>query len=74
MRSSRQRQDALSRVIEAGNKLQWWYENLEARKGAGMPITSKKFLLDVKTRWDSTYLMLVRLLEMRQVGSSFIKD
>jgi len=71
MRSSRQRQDALSRVIEAGNKLQWWYENLEARKGAGMPITSKKFLLDVKTRWDSTYLMLVRLLEMRQPLDKF---
>ena len=63
IRASGQRQAEFSGVIESGNKAGWW------KSAEDMPAQIKplKLILDVKTRWDSTYQMLIRLRMFKQV-------
>jgi hypothetical protein len=63
VRSSGQKREAFSKAVKVGN-------DTDALKGSDKkPITiqDKQLLKDVKHRWDSLYLMLRRLREMRQV-------
>src|SRR5271155_640865 len=67
--SSGQRSERFTNVIKGGNQYGWWKD----AQGSAMTIEPKQLLRDVKTRWDSTYQMLTRLREFRQVSlfSSF---
>jgi hypothetical protein len=64
IRASGQRQEQFTNVILGGNQYGWW------RDGQGSVVTIKpmQLLRDVRTRWDSTYQMLVRFREFRQVS------
>jgi hypothetical protein len=67
IRASGQRQEAFAKTIIAGNKLAWWTDD----KDQHIMLTPLKLLRDVKTRWDSTYQMLVRFRIFRQVNGVF---
>jgi hypothetical protein len=64
VRVSGKRRDAFDEVIRDGNRKAWFK--------AGQPpeviiVKELQLLRDVRTRWDSVYLMLNRLREMRPV-------
>lgn len=63
IRASGQHQAALTGTIEQGNVLKWW-SNL---KGETIEIKPRRLLLDVRTRWDSTFQMLCRFYDLKQV-------
>ena len=63
IRSSGQRRDALTTWIETGNK-----SGLFVFNNKPIEIQPKQLLQDVRTRWDSTYLMIKRCIEMRLVS------
>ena len=65
IRASGQRRDALTIWIETGNK-----SGLFVMNGKPVQIQAKQLLRDVRTRWDSTYQMLKRSIEMRLVSLS----
>jgi hypothetical protein len=67
IRASGQRQASFDQVVSSGNDAGWWKDANDA------PIAIKplRFLRDVKTRWDSTYQMLVRFRTFKQVNSFF---
>jgi hypothetical protein len=64
IRASRQRQEQFNNFILGGNQYGWWKDG----QGKAMLIKLKQVLQDVRTRWDSTYQMLVRARELRQVS------
>jgi hypothetical protein len=64
IRASGQRQQAFVKVIVGGNQYGWW----KGPDDKVISLKAKKLILDVRTRWDSTYQMLTRFLELRQVG------
>lgn len=64
IRASGQRQEQFVNVILGGNQYGWWKDG----EGNPMVIKQRQLLRDVRTRWDSTYQMLVRVRELRQVG------
>ena len=66
IRASGQRRDALTIWIETGNK-----SGLFVLNGKPVQIQAKQLLRDVRTRWDSTYQMLKRSIEMRLVSLTF---
>jgi hypothetical protein len=59
IRSSGQRHDALIAWIENGNK-----NRLFVLQNRPIRIEPKQLLRDVRTRWDSTYQMMQRSIEM----------
>ena len=63
IRSSGQCRDAFAGWIETGNK-----SGLFVQQGKPVHIQSRQLLRDVRTRWDSTYNMLHRCIEMRLVS------
>lgn len=67
IRASGQRQDELVTLIVQGNSGNWW-------TGPDGPIQLNplKLLLDVRTRWDSTFMMLTRLHEFKLVRELFL--
>jgi hypothetical protein len=69
IRASGQRRDALLIWIETGNK-----SGLFVLNGKPIQIQPKQLLRDVRTRWDSTYQMLKRCIEMRLVSPTFPFD
>jgi hypothetical protein len=66
IRTSGQRRDALIIWIDTGNK-----SGLFVLNGKTVQIDGKQLLRDVRTRWDSTYHMLKRSIEMRLVSPTF---
>jgi hypothetical protein len=70
IRASDQRQTAFKDIITAGNTYGWWRADSDAsgQGGKTVQITPKQLILDVRTRWSSTYLMLRRALEFRDVS------
>jgi hypothetical protein len=64
IRALGQRQEHFTNVILSGNQYGWWKDG----QGKVMMIKPKQLLRDVKTRWDSTYQMLVRVREFHQVS------
>ena len=67
IRSSGQRKDAFNAWIVTGNEHGWFI-----LKGAPVKIIARQLLRDVRTRWDSTYLMIRRCIEMRLVCIYFL--
>jgi hypothetical protein len=63
IRSSGQRRDAFRTWIETGNK-----NELFVQLDKTVKIEPKQLLRDVRTRWDSTYEMIKRCIEMRLVS------
>jgi hypothetical protein len=57
--SSRQHRDALMRWIETGNQ-----NGLFVLNNRPVQIQPRQLLWDVRTRWDSTYQMIKRCIEM----------
>ena len=64
IRSSGQRRDAFITWIETGNKSGLF----GLQNNNPVQIQPKQLLQDVRTRWDSTYLMITRCIEMRLVS------
>lgn len=62
IRSSGQRREALTTWIETGNQ-----SGLFVLQNGPVQIQPKQLLRDVRTRWDSTYQMIKRCIEMRLV-------
>jgi hypothetical protein len=63
VRSSGQRKEAFLALIKSGNQTGMFRDE----EGKPMKIKELQLLKDVKHRWDSLYLMLSRLQELRQV-------
>lgn len=63
IRASGQRQSEFAGVIDSGNNAGWWKDSDDK----SVRIKPLKFILDVRTRWDSTYQMLIRLRMFKQV-------
>jgi hypothetical protein len=59
LRSSDQRKQEFESVIKSGNE-SGWYNNVT--------VPNLELLRDVKTRWDSTYIMIQRLQQLRPVS------
>ncbi|RDB18589.1 hypothetical protein Hypma_014780 [Hypsizygus marmoreus] len=62
MQASGQQQEAFESLIEVGNTLKYWHDNLNKP----IHLKAKKSILDSKTQWGSTLLMLIWLLECRR--------
>jgi hypothetical protein len=62
-RISGQRREAFLEMVEVGNKKGWFFID-----GQPVPVQPLQFLRDVKTRWDSVFLMIRRLLELQPVS------
>ena len=63
IRSSGQRREAFKTWIETGNR-----NGLFVQLGTPVQIEPNQLLRDVRTRWDSTYEMIKRCIEMRLVS------
>lgn len=70
LRSSDQRRDGLRKFIEDGNKRGWFIGKDENDERIVLHIPQVELLKDVKTRWDSVYMMLERLRQLRPVSFS----
>lgn len=62
LRSSGQRRDDFNNWVKTGNEKNWF-----KIKGKAVKLPHKELLHDVPTRWDSTYQMIKRCIEMRPV-------
>jgi hypothetical protein len=72
LRSSDTRRTDFHQFIEDGNQQKWFYTRNEHGKSELTMVPQLQLLRDVKTRWDSVYLMLQRLRVLRPVSSSLI--
>jgi len=71
LRASDQRRQRFSKFIDDGNKHGWFHardKNGKRIPGQTVQLRNVQLLRDVKTRWDSVYLMLQRLRELRAVS------
>ncbi len=64
VRSSDQRKQAFKDVINTGNHSGWFRSD----EGEVLQVPDLELLRDVKTRWDSVYCMIERLLLLRPVS------
>jgi hypothetical protein len=69
IRGSGMRREAFEEVIRNGNDRGWFKEGQPPK---AVKIKSLQLLRDVRTRWDSVYLMLNRLREMRPVSFTML--
>lgn len=67
LRSSDQRREGFRNHIIDGNERDWFSPRTNPRS---VLVPELQLLRDVKTRWDSVYLMLLRLRQLRPVSSS----
>lgn len=74
LRSSDQRRENFRRFIQDGNERSWFSERTESGKRQTIQVPELQLLRDVKTRWDSVYLMLRRLRTLRPVCLSQLRD
>jgi hypothetical protein len=70
LRASDQRKTLLQRVIKDGNERSWFYERDKDGNDVPTILPQLQLLKDVKTRWDSVFMMLNRLIELRGVSHS----
>ena len=68
LRSSDQRREGFRKFIQDGNQRRWFTAKGTNGKRAMVQVPELQPLRDVKTRWDSVYLMLQRLRELRPVS------
>ena len=64
--SSGQIRDEFNNWVKVSNEKNWF-----KIKGKPIKLPHKEFLRDVRTRWDSTYQMIKRFIEMRPVCSYY---
>jgi hypothetical protein len=64
LRSSDKRKQEFTRVIDQGNESGWF----KSADGEVVVIPHLELLRDVRTRWDSVFYMIERLLALRQVS------
>ena len=69
LRSSDQRREGLRKFIEDGN-CRGWFTGKDNGKRIVLHVPQLELLRDVKTRWDSVYMMLERLRQLRPVSFS----
>ena len=62
---SGQRREAFMELIEVGNKKGWFLID-----GQATEIQQLQLLRDMKTRWDSLFLMIQCMLELQPVSSN----
>jgi hypothetical protein len=67
LRSSDQRREGFRRFIQDGNQRDW-FTTKDGRKCVIVQVPELQPLRDVKTRWDSVYMMLERLRQLRPVS------
>ena len=65
LRSSDQRKQGFKEVIKSGNQ-SGWFKRVD---GSVIVVKDLEPLRDVKTRWDSTFAMIERLLMLRPVST-----
>jgi len=70
LRASDQRRDGLRDFIKTGNEKQLFSQKTDDGKRSVVQVKDLQLLRDVKTRWDSVYLMLERLFLLRPVSLS----
>src|SRR5712691_9777883 len=70
LRSSDQRREGFRDFIKAGNQGGLFIEMDEDNNRTTVEVPQLEVLRDVKTRWDSVFLMLRRLRQLRPVSSS----
>lgn len=63
LRASDQKMTKFNALVITGNQLGSWKDI----DGTDLEIKPLQFLRDCKTRWDSSYEMLIRFLRMKQV-------
>ena len=68
--SSDQHREGLHKFIEDGNRHGWFTGKDDDGKHIPLHIPQLELLRDVKTRWDSVYMMLERLRQLRPVSFS----
>jgi hypothetical protein len=67
IRASGQRRDAFQDIISSGNSKNWFRVKVDDKE-ISVQLKPLQLLRDVRTRWDSVFLMLRRLREMRPVS------
>jgi hypothetical protein len=70
LRASDQRREGFRRFIQTGNERGWFFSKTETGERLQIELPELQLLRDVKTRWDSVYMMLQRLRVLRPVGLS----
>ncbi len=70
LRSSDERREGFRGFIKDGNQHGWFVGKDEDNNRITIEVPQLELLRDVKTRWDSVYLMLRRLRHLRPVSSS----
>lgn len=70
LRSSDQRKELFREFIRTGNERKWFTGIDDNGERVTIQIPELQPLRDVKTRWDSVYMMLERLRVLRPVSSS----
>ena len=70
LRSSDQRKERFREFIQARNERNWFTVNDDNGKRVTVQVRELQLLRDVKTRWDSVYMMLERLRALRPVSLS----
>ena len=68
LRSSDQRREGLRVFIQDGNRHNWFSKKDSDGTCVAFQVLELQLLRDVKTRWDSVYMMLGRLRQLRPVG------
>jgi hypothetical protein len=68
LRSSDQRKADFRAFIEDGNRRSWFSMKDSDGKRVALQVSTLELLRDVKTRWDSVFMMLERLRELRPVS------
>jgi hypothetical protein len=75
LRSSSQRKEGLTDIIKEGNASNRFIGPNESGSDLVVfKVPEVQLLKDVKTRWDSVFLMLRRLRQLRPVGLSWRSD
>ena len=67
LQSSDQRREGFHWFIQDGNQRDW-FSIKDGRKRVTVQVPELQLLRDVKMRWDSVYMMLERLRQLRPVS------
>lgn len=71
LRSSDEHRTGLKKLIQDGNERGWFTVKDSNGNRDTVTVPELQLLRDVKTRWDSVYMMLLRLRELRPVSWSW---
>lgn len=74
LRSSDQRREGFRAFVQDGNERGWFTAKDDKGRRTPVQVPELQPLRDVKTRWDSVYMMLQRLRELRPVRLSRLVD